>query len=123
MPLDALLQRLRILPVAVVFGVQAVYGLFVCDVNFFALMLVTGVLLIPAFLWLRASNFGGVLGACTGLLPWLVWANYIECVAPYQGGGAAMAYVQVFFWGIPSSLFCGFILARLQRKVLSNADR
>ena len=123
MPLDAFLQKLRLLPIAVVFAVQIVYALFVCDVNVLALMAVTGVLLIPAFLWLRVSSVGGVLGACVGLLPWLVWANHIECVAPYRGGGASMAYVAVFFWGVPSSLLCGFLLALLQRKVLSNADR
>lgn len=123
MPLDAFLQNLRLVPILIVFAVQAVYGLFVCETSFFALMATTGVLLVPAFLWHRASSFGGVLGACVGLIPWIVWANHIECVAPYDGGGAAMAYVAVFFWGFPSSVLCGFLFVHLQKKVLSNEDR
>ena len=126
MPLDAFLQRLRFLPIAVVFVIQAGAALFACETDGLELMVLlvaTGVLLIPAFLWLRASSAGGVFGACCGLLPWLVWEIYIDCVAPYRGGGASMAYVAVFLWGIPSSVVCGVLFEHLQRKVLSSANR
>jgi hypothetical protein len=44
-----------------------------------------------------------------------LWANYQECIKPYAGGGAAMAYLVVFLYGIPLSLVAGLLFVRVKQ--------
>ena len=119
MELEEILRKLSLIPIGIVIVVQAAYGLFVCETEIWIFAIVTGVILIPAFIWQQSGNFGGTFGFCLGLLPWLFWANHVECVAPYQGGGAAMAYVAVFLWGGLSGLVLGYLFSRLQKRVVT----
>lgn len=38
------------------------------------------------------------------VLPWLMLAYYVDCIMPYQGGGASMLYLGILFWGPPSAI-------------------
>lgn len=60
--------------------------------------------LIPAVVFLFVGNPLRILGACLLYIPWLIFAYYIEFLKPYEGGGAAMAYVIVILYGAPSVL-------------------
>lgn len=106
-------MRSRVLGAAailVVLAIQSYYALQHCDISAFALWPATFVALAPAILFLLAGRSRSVVGACIVILLAVVWANDVECVQPYEGGGAAMAYVLVFLFGIPISLILGALI-------------
>lgn len=73
-------------------------------------MFITGALyflatpLLPAVLALLRANPLGAVGACLLIAPWMLFAWYIDCVKPYAGGGASLAYVAVLLYGTPGAL-------------------
>jgi hypothetical protein len=73
--------------------------------------------LVIACIALLTSNPLRAVGACLFFAPWLVFAYYTDCVAPYTGGGASMIYVVVLFWGAPSALI-GALVAGMLFKTL-----
>ena len=113
-----ILRKASLIPIGLVIIVQSIYGLLLCETEFWLFAIITAIILVPAFLWQYQGSVGGSFGYCLGVLPWLVWANHTECVAPYQGGGARMAYVAVFIWGVLSGLILGYLLSRLQKRVI-----
>lgn len=60
--------------------------------------------LLPALVSLLTANPLRAVGACLLLSPWLWFAYYTDCVAPYAGGGASLIYVAVLLWGTPCAL-------------------
>lgn len=74
------------------------------------LMFITGIAwflaipLLPAVLSLLRANPLGAVGACLLIAPWMLFAYYIDCVKPYAGGGASLAYVAVLLYGTPGSI-------------------
>ena len=46
----------------------------------------------------------------------MIWAYRIECVLPYSGGGAAMAFVPVIMFIVPASCVVGLIVQLGMRK-------
>ena len=51
-----------------------------------------------------------------------LWANNAEC-SPSTGGGAAMAYVVVFLFGIPIAFIAGFCVGKLAEAEQSGKDK
>lgn len=60
--------------------------------------------LIPGLLSLVSANPLRTVGASLLLAPWLIFAYYVDCIAPYSGGGASMVYVAVLLWGTLSAV-------------------
>jgi hypothetical protein len=101
---------------AVVLGLIAIAGValletfnsLACYKHDFALylsaMLFIGIPMLPALVSLATRNPLRAVGASLLFAPWLVFAYYVDCVVPYQGGGASMIYVAVVIWGLPSAL-------------------
>lgn len=89
---------------------------------FFSAMLFVGIPMLPAFVSLATRNPLRAVGASLLFAPWLVFAYYVDCVVPYQGGGASMIYVAVVLWGLPcaaiGALVTGPVLRMLKVEVL-----
>lgn len=69
--------------------------------------------LVIAAIALLSSNPLRAVSACVFFAPWLMFAYYTDCVAPYAGGGASMIYVVVLLWGVPSALIGALVGAVL----------
>jgi hypothetical protein len=73
-------------------------------------MFITGALyflmipLLPAVFALCRANPLGAVGACLMVAPWMLFAYHIDCVKPYTGGGASLAYVAVILYGTPGAI-------------------
>jgi hypothetical protein len=91
-----------------------------CHHGIFKLMDVTAVVLSPAIIFLLLSRPASSIGASVAVAPFIVWANYQECIKPYAGGGASMAYVVVFLFGIPASIGVGLLLLGIQQGTRGN---
>jgi hypothetical protein len=108
---------------------QALIG-FGCYQQDFAMFL-TGVLwflaipLLPAVMSLLRANPLGAVGACLLIAPWMLFAGYVDCIKPYAGGGASLAYVGVLLFGTPSAIVGALLtpwLCRKLRLIVSNSD-
>lgn len=86
-------------------------GMFIMGVLYFLL-----IPLLPAVLALLRSNPLGAVGACLFVVPWILFAYYIDCVKPYAGGGASLAYVAVILYGTPGAIFGALVTPWLTRK-------
>lgn len=117
--MDVHIKKARKIGVGAILGVvliQALSSMFCYDHNlteFFSILpLDIGLPLLPALLCLISPNPLLAVGGAICFVPWLVLAFMVDCVLPYQGGGASMIYVAVLFWGFPSTLV-GLVLAKL----------
>jgi hypothetical protein len=85
-------------------------------------MFVTGIAwflaipLLPAALSLLRQNPLGAVGACLLIAPWMLFAYYIDCVKPYAGGGASLAYVTVLLYGTPGAILGALVAPWLTRR-------
>ncbi|HWT53589.1 MAG TPA: hypothetical protein VN066_02195 [Rhodocyclaceae bacterium] len=85
-------------------------------------MFITGVLyfllipLLPAALSLLRANPLGAVGACLFVVPWILFAYYVDCVKPYAGGGASLAYVAVILYGTPGAILGALVTPWLARR-------
>src|SRR5687767_9250687 len=96
--------------IAALFALQSVYEVFFCGGGIVGFWDATFILIAPAALLLVISGSWAALAASVVIVPFIIWANSVEC-APYQGGGAAMAYVPAFLFGLPLSLTVGSVVA------------
>jgi hypothetical protein len=104
------MNKHRQVGLVVVIGVlvqQFAFALFSQSCGIFSMLLVGGIVLIPTAAFLISRTPLASVAACIALMPFLVWANNSECIQPYSGGGASMAYVVVFLFGIPASVIAG----------------
>ncbi|WP_348945577.1 hypothetical protein ABHF33_02995 [Chitinibacter sp. FCG-7] len=96
-----------------------------CEVK--GLFIAGSITLIPALIYSLSPKPWAGIGAACGAAPFLIWANYVECFQTYQGGGAAMAYVLVWFIGIPTSMISGgltvILVMWLQKKCLNTSSK
>jgi hypothetical protein len=85
-------------------------------------MFITGILwflaipLLPAVLSLFRRNPLGAVGACLMIAPWMLFAWYTDCVRPYTGGGASLAYVAVILYGTPGAILGALLTPWLTKK-------
>jgi hypothetical protein len=63
----------------------------------------------PGLSALRSESPIRAAGASLLFVPWLAYAYYVDCVLPYQGGGASMVYVAVVVLGLPSAALGAFL--------------
>ena len=94
---------------------QAAYATLACGNNALGMWVATTIALTPAFGALALGLRAATIAACVGQLPFVLWANYAECIAPYAGGGAPMAYVVVFLFGVPASALVALIAGLVAR--------
>ena len=78
----------------------------------YSTLIFIGTPLIPALISLKSKNPLRAIGVCMFFAPWLVFAFYVDCVVPYEGGGASMIYIAVFLWGTLSGI-AGAIIAEV----------
>jgi hypothetical protein len=109
-------NQISLLCIAAVFAVQSAFSLVYCHQSLWALWPVTAACVALSAVFLLAGRPNAATAGALTLLPFLIWANYQECVKPYAGGGAAMAYVVVFLYGVPASLVAAFLFARHRRQ-------
>ncbi len=74
--------------------------------------------LAPSALFLFSRQTYSALVSVAVVLPFMAWANVSECWGPQTGGGAGMAYVVVFLFGVPAAVFSG-VLTLVASKRLS----
>lgn len=86
-------------------------GMFIMGALYFLL-----IPLLPAAFSLCRANPLGAVGACLMVAPWMLFAYYIDCVKPYAGGGASLAYVAVILYGTPGAILGALITPWLARK-------
>jgi hypothetical protein len=67
------------------------------------------VCLAPSSLFLFSRQTYSALVSVVVVFPFMLWANVSECWGAVSGGGAAMAYVVVFLFGVPAALFGGWL--------------
>ena len=67
------------------------------------------VCLAPSSLFLFSRQTYSALVSVVVVFPFMLWANVSECWSAVSGGGAAMAYVVVFLFGVPAALFGGWL--------------
>jgi hypothetical protein len=72
--------------------------------------------LLPAVLSLLRRNPLGAVGACLLVAPWMLFAGYTDCIKPYAGGGASLAYVAVLLYGTPSAILGALFTPWLTKK-------
>jgi type IV secretory pathway TrbD component len=87
------------------------FGMFVTGVLYFLL-----IPLLPAALSLFRHNPLGAVGACLLITPWMLFAWYTDCVKPYMGGGASLAYVSVILYGTPCAIIGALLTPWLTQK-------
>jgi len=112
--------QIGLLCIAAVFAEQSFFSLVYCRQSLWALWPVAAACVGPAAAFLLAARPNAAAAGALTLLPFLIWANYQECVKPYTGGGAAMAYVVVFLFGIPTSLAAAFLSAMFRQQPKSS---
>lgn len=61
--------------------------------------------LLPGLIALFSRNPLRAVGAPIAVVPFYLFAYYVDCVQPYQGGGASMIYAGVILYGLPLSIF------------------
>lgn len=72
--------------------------------------------LLPAIVaWIFFNPLRSVVG-CLFFIPWLLLAYYIDCIAPYEGGGASMVFVVVLFGGFVTCLLGVLLGAWVMRR-------
>ena len=57
----------------------------------------------PALVALLTPNPLCAVAAAAPVAGWIAYAIYFDCVRPYQGGGASLVYVGVWFYGFMSA--------------------
>ena len=67
------------------------------------------VCLAPSSLFLISRQTYSALVSAVVVFPFMLWANVSECWGADSGGGAAMAYVVVFLFGVPAAFFGGWL--------------
>ncbi|WP_341909793.1 hypothetical protein [Polaromonas sp. YR568] len=101
--------------ISALFMLQAIYGQFFCDGRLAGFLWVTLILMVPIAIGLTLSGSTAAIAMCAALLPFILWANAVEC-RPYEGGGAAMAYVVVFLYGVPTSIASAMLAVFVKRR-------
>jgi hypothetical protein len=71
--------------------------------------------LVPAIISLKSNNPLRAITASLCVIPFYWLAYYVDCVQPYQGGGASMIYVAVIFYGTPLAVLGAFITGPICR--------
>jgi hypothetical protein len=51
------------------------------------------------------------------VFPFMAWANVSECWGAHTGGGAGMAYVVVFLFGVPTAVFSGWLTLVVSKRL------
>jgi hypothetical protein len=80
-----------------------------CEKRLWAASVIAITLIAPGLLFFVLSRNVGAAVACVPMVITAIWAYRVECVLPYTGGGAAMAFVVVFLYGAPAALILGGI--------------
>lgn len=93
-----------------VFALQSISGIVFCGVGPSDLWSVTAVLLAPAVAMLFSANAYRTVGACLTVVPFVLWANYMDCRV--DEGGTQLAYVPVALLAIPLSIVGGWLANR-----------
>lgn len=73
--------------------------------------------MVPAVVALFLPNPLRAVGASAFFAPWLLLAFFVDCVLPYQGGGASMIYVSVVLFGTPSAILGALLAGPVFRKM------
>jgi hypothetical protein len=98
-----------------VFALQAYFAAAHCHASVLALWEATAISLLPAIVFVPFRRYLSSVVAIITITAFFLWANYQECIKPYAGGGAAMAYLVVFLYGIPLSLVAGLLFVRVKQ--------
>ncbi|MBD9471171.1 Na+:solute symporter [Pseudoxanthomonas sp. PXM01] len=105
--------------IACIIALQAFNSVACYEHTLLTFLLVLGVFvlapLLPAIVSLFTANPLRAVGACLLFAPWLVFAYYVDCVRPYQGGGASMIYVAVLLWGTPCAIVGALLTGPVMR--------
>jgi hypothetical protein len=77
--------------------------------------------LAPSALFLFSRQTYSALVSAVVVLPFMAWANVNECWGSHTGGGAGMAYVVVFLFGVPAAVFSGVLTLVVSKRLSRQA--
>jgi hypothetical protein len=78
--------------------------------------ILAAIVLSPAILYTAISWPWGAVAACLVVVGPVIWAYRAECVLPYAGGGAAMAFVPVLMFAVPGAFILGGFVEHAARE-------
>ena len=73
--------------------------------------------LAPSALFLFSRQTYSALVSVLVVFPFMAWANVSECWGAHTGGGAGMAYVVVFLFGVPTAVFSGWLTLVVSKRL------
>ena len=103
-----------LLTITAFYSMQFYYDLELCDRTLLKTILLTTLILVPAWIYFFRAASVKVVVYCFVLLPFIIWANYHECIVPHKD--APMTYVLVFIVGVPVASFIATDLERIINK-------
>jgi hypothetical protein len=117
-------RKIGMLAIALFYAVQTFYGYFLCSgIGIFGFWLVSTVVLLPGLvIFIKWQTNWALPAYALTLFFFCLWANNAEC-SPSTGGGAAMAYVVVFLFGIPISFLAGLCVGKLAEAEQAGKDK
>lgn len=65
--------------------------------------------LVPSVVFLFSANPLRAAGSAGLVIPFYLFAYYVDCVAAYESGGASMVYVTVLVYGLAAALVGGLL--------------
>jgi hypothetical protein len=103
--------------IGLVVSVHLSFTSFACDYSFARSFLFVLALSLPAIVWQLRGKVYSAIGACMGLLPWIIWENYYQCVSSEGSFVGGFGAIDLIIMGVPTSLVTGFAVSRICKYV------
>jgi hypothetical protein len=92
--------------IGVVFALQTLFTIIYCKGGELAAAITSALFVAPAVFMAFTRNPYRSIGACLTIVPFLMWAGHVTCVAPTSPG---LAYASVLMFGVPVSIAVGLL--------------
>jgi hypothetical protein len=116
-------RKVGLSAVVLFFVAQLLYGHFYCSTGAMSFLIISAFVLLPGMvIFIKWQTNWALPTYAVTLFLFCIWANNAEC-APYTGGGAAMAYVVVFLFGVPISFLAGLCVGKIAESEQAGKDQ
>lgn len=97
---------------------QLIYSQLYCRYSFLASIIFMLFLSMPAIFWMIRNSYLASFAASIGVLFWVNWENYIQCISeegPFVGG---LGPIYLFVLGLTTAMILGNLFGWLDRRFL-----
>lgn len=116
-------RKIGLIAVALFFAAQLLYGYFYCSSGAMSFVAISAFVMFPGMvIFIKWQTNWGLPTYSATLFLFCLWANNAEC-SPSTGGGAAMAYVVVFLFGIPVAFIAGLCVGKIAEAEKAGKDK